>query len=424
MLVFDMIKRLLPVSSRSFHAFEDHVCRTLDEEEGREADFRRMVVEEIRTLSKRMDGHSERLDALHARVEQADYGINGNIDYKFEERTLPILRKMEGTLDAHDAFSSMVLWDGYRREEETLLDAKKRLFREMPPATGGLRLHQLASSQLLREFDALCLAGGIRYWIAFGTQLGAERHGGFVPWDDDLDVGILRDDLALLRKMVEEDPRYRITDVFDVYVHCQQIRFLFADPAIPCFIDLFVYDLTNDVSREVFDAQGALRREMVAELDSDESLARWRDVGYLPAADPLMEGVSLRFEQLLKAVRDVGVGVDERSARGIIWGADNMDDPAREWVCPYEDVFPLKRVEFEGVECYAPRCSLKMLEEGYGDIYAFPADLKTHLTHISREALGDPVTRARMERLTGEGSANPPSSGMRLEEEDGLCQSQ
>lgn len=403
--MFDAIKRLLPVSSRSFHAFENHVCRTLSDEGYREADFRRMVEEEIRTLSARMDGHSERLDALYARVEQADYGINGNIDYKFEERTLPILRKVEGVLDAHDAFSSMVLWDAYRREGESLPDAKKRLFREIPPATGGMRLHQLASSQLLREFDALCLAQGIRYWIVFGTQLGAERHGGFVPWDDDLDVGIMRGDLDRLREAVEGDSRYRITDVFDVYVHCQQIRFCFADPAIPCFIDLFVYDFAKDVSREVFDAQQGLRREMIEELEADAALSQWRDAGYLPASDPLMEKVARRFGQLIEETRDVGVGVEEELARGIIWGAENMDDPAREWVCPYEDVFPLKRVEFETVECYAPRCSLKMLEEGYGDVYAFPADLKTHMAHVSRDVFKDPAARALMENLLEEGAA-------------------
>ncbi|WP_217596228.1 phosphorylcholine transferase LicD [Cohnella sp. GbtcB17] len=57
-----------------------------------------------------------------------------------------------------------------------------------------LRQMQLIQVELLAEFDALCRKHGLRYIIASGTLLGAVRHGAFIPWDDDIDVEMLRSD--------------------------------------------------------------------------------------------------------------------------------------------------------------------------------------------------------------------------------------
>ena len=55
-----------------------------------------------------------------------------------------------------------------------------------------LRSLQMAELELLKEFDRICRLEGIRYNIIAGTLLGAVRHKGFIPWDDDVDVGLLR----------------------------------------------------------------------------------------------------------------------------------------------------------------------------------------------------------------------------------------
>lgn len=54
--------------------------------------------------------------------------------------------------------------------------------------------HQQALVSILREFDRVCKALEIPYILFAGTMLGAVRHQGFVPWDDDVDVMMLRED--------------------------------------------------------------------------------------------------------------------------------------------------------------------------------------------------------------------------------------
>lgn len=68
-----------------------------------------------------------------------------------------------------------------------------------------LRRVQCIQLDLLKEFDAACRKHGLRYNIAFGTLLGAVRHGGFIPWDDDIDVLMPIEDYLKLDKAIQEE---------------------------------------------------------------------------------------------------------------------------------------------------------------------------------------------------------------------------
>ena len=58
---------------------------------------------------------------------------------------------------------------------------------------------------LLQEFDRLCRKNNITYWVFFGTLLGAVRHRGFIPWDDDVDIMMPREDFDRLLHMSSEE---------------------------------------------------------------------------------------------------------------------------------------------------------------------------------------------------------------------------
>lgn len=72
-----------------------------------------------------------------------------------------------------------------------------------------LRKHQLIAFKALKDIDSIFKENGIKYFLLAGSLLGAIRHKGFIPWDDDIDIGIFQEDkekayTLLRRKMSEE----------------------------------------------------------------------------------------------------------------------------------------------------------------------------------------------------------------------------
>lgn len=66
------------------------------------------------------------------------------------------------------------------------------------------RVHQ-ADLRILKEIDRICRKYGIRYVLDSGTLLGAVRHQGFIPWDDDADVAFTRDNYEKFAKVVRKE---------------------------------------------------------------------------------------------------------------------------------------------------------------------------------------------------------------------------
>ena len=62
------------------------------------------------------------------------------------------------------------------------------------PPGSALRQAQLKMLDILVEVDRICRRNNISYWLSSGTLIGAARHGGFIPWDDDIDIEMLLPD--------------------------------------------------------------------------------------------------------------------------------------------------------------------------------------------------------------------------------------
>jgi len=63
---------------------------------------------------------------------------------------------------------------------------------------------------ILKMFDAFCKEHNIRYFLAYGTLLGAIRYKRFIPWDDDVDVLVPREDYDRLLKLFQDNERFRL----------------------------------------------------------------------------------------------------------------------------------------------------------------------------------------------------------------------
>ena len=128
-----------------------------------------------------------------------------------------------------------------------------------------LRQMQEGALNILKKLDGICREQGLRYFLFYGTLIGAIRHKGFIPWDDDLDVAMPRPDfdrlveycrrhreeLLPMRLMtVDDNPRYvypiaRFSDT-RYRVKYQGIR----DYGLGLFVDIYPLDGCGDTEEE------------------------------------------------------------------------------------------------------------------------------------------------------------------------------
>lgn len=92
-----------------------------------------------------------------------------------------------------------------------------------------LREIQLKELDILKDFIRVCKEYNLRYYAVGGTLLGAVRHGGFIPWDDDMDVAMPRKDYDLFLEKYRHmlSPRYDVehfTIQEDVYFYPLKLR--------------------------------------------------------------------------------------------------------------------------------------------------------------------------------------------------------
>lgn len=288
------------------------------------------------------------------------------------------IKRME---EVHDAQNKLMLWRAVSKNGEDIDAAKKQFFLSLPKAAGTLRMMQLAGVILLAKLDEVCRANDIPYWISFGTLLGAVRHNGFIPWDDDTDVAMMRADAERLTHIMENDKDFFVSHIFaefdDNINHCVQLKF--RRDGTPYCLDIFIYDYCNDISPENVKRQIALNRHMADEAQT------------IRKGNLIPQQKNKRYEKLLNEYLERSrkeVGTTDIPGKYMIWALDNYRcDPNIQSNCAISDVFPLKRIKFEGLELNAPANAEEYLREKYGDFYSLPEDMLSHTHFVLDEKL-------------------------------------
>ena len=246
---------------------------------------------------------------------------------------------------------------------------------KIPPSEGFLREYQLALLAILKEFDRICELNHIRYWLSGGTLLGAKRHKGFIPWDDDIDVDMMRGDYE------------RFSSVFNA---CTKNADLFCElwrdknaPAT-CILKIKhrkIKQLSIDIFPHDFyftTVRGKDKKQLnkkIKKIRQRLSFSLFR----IKNTDELSE----KIKYLTLNVINQKIEVDERICPSIHWGID-FPHKWKNWVYDYDQIFPLKKIEFEGCLFNCPANTDFMLKNIYGNYMNFPKSICPH--HTDEEA--------------------------------------
>lgn len=119
-----------------------------------------------------------------------------------------------------------------------------------------LRRLQLAELEILKDTIRICNENNLTYYMLGGTLLGAVRHKGFIPWDDDIDIGLIRADyekfLGIAPKQLKKGLCLQTYQGTEEYLHYpakvvdEQIKLLSNmtghEQVIPAWVDIFPLD--------------------------------------------------------------------------------------------------------------------------------------------------------------------------------------
>lgn len=240
----------------------------------------------------------------------------------------------------------------------------------IPKAKGYLRDIQLGDLKILKEIDRICKKHNLIYWIDFGTLLGAVRHKGYIPWDDDIDICMLRDDY---QKFIEIFNSECILDNLKASLYSHQsgkanlikvshknINSLFVDifPVDTGYIAMNYNDklsLTNKIQY--------LSNEHSHKMSKYASLTEWHD-SYLELRDKSLSQIISKKEDSTPQILFYGLEFYHRTHKY------NVFD--------FETIFPLKEISFEGEIFPCINKTDTYLTCIFGNYMVLPKSLRVH----------------------------------------------
>ncbi|WP_368263714.1 phosphorylcholine transferase LicD [Clostridium paraputrificum] len=244
-----------------------------------------------------------------------------------------------------------------------------------------IRKLQLVQLEILKDIDKICKENNIQYYIFYGTLLGAIRHEGFIPWDDDIDIGMLHNDFVKFNKLCEEKlpekyflqnektdknfPRMwskiRINNTCNMEREYRRLKVHYG-------IDMDVFDIIylsdNLVFRKIQKACAYIYRLLMFEKAHnaiDDEFKRSRDTKIYKILPGFLKSWLLKLSKKITYCTAIK--------------KSNYVMDVSEILIMDSDIFEkTKMLKFEGEEFFAPYKSEKFLEEYYGDYMTLPPE--------------------------------------------------
>lgn len=265
----------------------------------------------------------------------------------------------------------------------------KELKAKYNPEGSSLRLAQLRMVDMLKFIDSVCKEHGLRYWLSFGTLLGAMRHGGFIPWDDDTDICMPVEDLKKFKELLlnnnpsnefvlqchETDPNYNrsewavLRDLRSEYIQNNS----FHNELKYRGVQVDIFPVEDNLSSKLKSIADFIQHYFITMPTLSD---RWYYMMFRPFRNimwNLLNHIIIPICRLHKNKKNRDVYI---VSYGVII-------PYKE-IGKKDDIYPFSRVQFENVELNAPHDYEKYLTNLYGDWMKVPSssNIKTHEVEV------------------------------------------
>ncbi len=251
-----------------------------------------------------------------------------------------------------------------------------------------------AELNILYDFIQVCEKHDINYFLVWGTAIGAVRHQGFIPWDDDIDIGMLREDYDKFTAVVGQElgDRYKLTTPVTEKGYAGTVAKLqrkgtkfvpYISRTMKCdlclHIDLFIYDnMDNDVEAARKNIRKTRRIAHIIFLcGSPYPLIKIKGIkGALAKAACFMAHYIFKLfrvstaKQYLKFEKISTSSNHKNTAKMTSYQSLAAFTNA----VSIEDIFPLKDIQFEDLTVKIPNHYDKMLRQTYGNYMELPKE--------------------------------------------------